>query len=65
MSSEEETMDKENNRTRAKRKSKYDELIHIDAHPLDVIRSLFSGKPKPRDQWKFVQEDKRRRERGE
>ncbi len=46
---------------KTKRGSKYDEPIHIDAHPRDVIRSLFTGKPKPKAQWKFVQEDKKQR----
>ena len=54
--------EKEAKTKRGKKSSKYDELIHMDAHPQDVIRSLFQGKSKHKDQWRFIQEDKKRRE---
>ena len=33
---------------KGKRKSKYNEPIHIDADAQEVVNSLFNGKPKPR-----------------
>ena len=47
-----------------KRKSKYDELIHINADAQEVVNSLFNGKPKPRDQWQYLKEDRERRRKG-
>ncbi|MCY4354830.1 MAG: hypothetical protein OXC09_08640 [Truepera sp.] len=39
-------------RGRKPRKSKYDELIKIDASPEAVARSLFNGPPKK--EWEFM-----------
>ena len=33
---------------------KYEEAVHIDASPSDVARSMFSGKPKPNGQWRYL-----------
>ena len=39
------------------KKSKHEEPIHIEAAPLDVARSLFNGKPKPRRKWLYLKKD--------
>ena len=39
---------------RKPRPFKHDERVKIDATPEQVDRSLFSGKPKPRDQWRHL-----------
>ena len=45
--------------------SKYDEPIHIDATMEEVAQTVFMGKPKPKDQWRFVKkEGKQRRRKG-
>ena len=44
-----------------KRRSKYEKPIHIDATPEEVAKSLFNGPPKPKDQWRYLEEDKKRR----
>ena len=44
--------------TRPKRKSKYEELIHVDATPEEIAQTIFMGKPKPRDQWRYLKRDK-------
>ena len=36
---------------RKPRPSKYDERVKVDAIPEQVAKSLFSGRPKPRNQW--------------
>ena len=46
--------------TRPKRFSKYDKPIHIDATMEEVAQTIFSGKPKPKDQWRFLKEHKRK-----
>ena len=46
-------------RTSSKRESKYDKPIHIDATMEEVAQAIFSGKPKPKDQWRFLKEHKR------
>ena len=33
---------------------KYNELIHIDATPEQVARSMFGGKPKPKGEWRYL-----------
>ncbi len=45
-------------RDRPKRKSKYDELIQVDATPEEIAQTIFIGKPKPRDQWRYLKRDK-------
>ena len=47
-------------RTKSKRESKYDKPIHIDATMEEVAQTIFSGKPKPKDQWRFLKEHKRK-----
>ena len=37
-----------------KKRSKYEDSIHIDATPEEVAKSLFHGPSKPRDQWRFL-----------
>ena len=46
--------------TRPKRESKYDKPIHINATMEEVAQTIFSGKPKPKDQWRFLKEHKRK-----
>ncbi len=46
--------------TRPKRVSKYDKPIHIDATMEEVAQTIFSGKPKPKDQWRFLKEHSRK-----
>ena len=46
--------------TRPKRVSKHDKPIHIDATMEEVAQTIFSGKPKPKDQWRFLKEQKRK-----
>ena len=45
------------------RKSKYDDPIKINASPKAVIQSLFSGKPKPRSQWRYLKNAQPQRSR--
>ena len=45
-------------RTRPKRKSKYEGLIHVDATPEEIAQTIFMGKPKPRDQWRYLKREK-------
>ena len=45
-------------RTRPKRKSKYEELIHVDATPEEIAQTIFIGKPKPKDQWRYLKREK-------
>ena len=47
-----------------KGKSKYEGLIHIDADAQEVVNSLFNGKPRPKDQWQYLKEDRERRRKG-
>lgn len=44
--------------TRKPRPTKLDDPVKIDAAPEQVARSLFSGKPKPRHQWHYLQESR-------
>ena len=37
--------------------SKYDEPIKINASPMVVVKSLFSGKPKPKGQWRYEKKE--------
>ena len=46
--------------THPKRVSKYDKPIHIDATMEEVAQTIFSGKSKPKDQWRFLKEHKRK-----
>ena len=46
-------------RTRPKRKSKYEGLIHVDATPEEIAQTIFMGKPKPRDQWRYLKHQKK------
>ena len=46
--------------TKSKRESKYDKPIHIDATMDEVAQTIFSGKPKPKDQWRFLKEHSRK-----
>ena len=46
--------------TRPKRASKYNKPIHIDATMEEVAQTIFSGKPKPKDQWRFLKEHSRK-----
>ena len=39
------------------KKSKHEEPIRIEAAPLDVARSLFNGRPKPRRKWLYLKRD--------
>lgn len=43
--------------TKPKQSSKHDEPIKIDAPPAAVVRSLFNGKPKPKNKWRYLQEN--------
>ena len=45
---------KENPKKPRGRASKYEGRIHIPASPEDVARSLFRGKPKPKEQWRYL-----------
>ena len=36
------------------KRSKYEEPIHVPATPEQVARSLFRGKPKPKEQWSYL-----------
>ena len=47
-------------RTKSKRESKYDKPIHIDSTMEEVAQTIFSGKPKPKDQWRFLKEHSRK-----
>ena len=47
-------------RTKSKRESKHDKPIHIDATMEEVAQTIFSGKPKPKDQWRFLKEHSRK-----
>ncbi len=55
---------REANSKQEKRSSRYNELIHIDADAQEVVNSLFNGKPKPRDQWRYLKENRERRRKG-
>ena len=44
----------------SKRESKYDKPMHIDATMEEVAQTIFSGKPKPKDQWRFLKEQRRK-----
>ena len=44
-----------------KRKSKYDEKIHIDTTPEKLAETVFRGKPKPRGEWDFIRKDQGKR----
>ncbi len=46
--------------TRPKRVSKHDKPIHIDATMEEVAQTIFSGKPKPKDQWRFLKEQRQK-----
>ena len=39
---------------RNRRATKHDRPIKIDATPEQVARSLFTGKPKPADRWRYL-----------
>ena len=41
---------------RKRRATKHAQTIRIDATPEQVARSLFSGKPKPADRWRYLQD---------
>ena len=41
---------------RKPRPTKHADRVKIAATPEQVARSLFSGKPKPRDQWRYLQD---------
>ncbi len=45
-------------RTHPKRKSKYEELIHVDATPEEIAQTIFMRKPKPKDQWRYLKREK-------
>ena len=45
-------------RARPKRKSKYEKLIRVDATPEEIAQTIFMGKPKPKDQWRYLKRDK-------
>lgn len=40
---------------RKPRPTKYDDRVKIDATPEQVAKSLFSGRPKPRRDWRYLQ----------
>ncbi len=39
---------------KTEKKSKYEEPIQIEASPFAVIQSLFGGKPKPKNRWRYL-----------
>ena len=39
---------------RKPRPSKHDDRVKIQATPEQVAKSLFSGKPKPRKEWRYL-----------
>ena len=39
---------------RKRRATKHDQPIKINATPEEVARTLFAGKPKPSDQWRYL-----------
>ena len=41
---------------RKRRATKHDQPIKIDATPEQVARSLFRGRPKPADRWRYIQD---------
>ena len=38
------------------RPTKHDDRVKSQATPEEVAQSLFSGKPKPRKQWRYLQD---------
>ena len=38
--------------------SKYDENIHVPGTPDEIAASLFTGRPKPKDAWRYLKTGK-------
>ena len=42
---------------RKPRPTKHADRVKIDATPEQVAKSLFAGKPKPRQQWRYLRDN--------
>ncbi|MCY3775217.1 MAG: hypothetical protein OXH11_04485 [Candidatus Aminicenantes bacterium] len=41
-----------------KRPSKHDVPIKIDATPEKILKTVFMGRPKPKDEWRYLKRPK-------